>query len=257
MARIICIHSFRGGTGKSNITANLAACLTLMGRRVGVIDADLPSPGIHILFRLGEDNIQHSLNDYLWRRCDLHEAAHDVTIQVGVDVPGQLHLIPSILKAPEIGKIVSEGYDISRLTGGYRDLVRQLDLDLLLIDTHPGLSGEALQSIVGSDLLLQVMRPDQQDFRGTAVALEAIRKLNVPSVELLINKVPGSLTGGYLREKVESAYDIPVGAILPLSEQMVQLGSAGLFCLKYPDHLWTAGIKELADRWAHGALFGA
>lgn len=53
MAKIISIHSFRGGTGKSNITANIAALLATEGQRVGVIDTDIQSPGIHALFGLG------------------------------------------------------------------------------------------------------------------------------------------------------------------------------------------------------------
>src|SRR5262245_53203 len=52
MAKIIAIHSFRGGTGKSNTTANIAALLAADGRRVGVIDTDIQSPGIHVLFGL-------------------------------------------------------------------------------------------------------------------------------------------------------------------------------------------------------------
>ena len=52
MSRIVSIHSFRGGTGKSNTTANLAAILAASGRRVGVIDTDIQSPGIHVLFGL-------------------------------------------------------------------------------------------------------------------------------------------------------------------------------------------------------------
>jgi nitrogenase subunit NifH len=36
MATIVSIHSFRGGTGKSNTTANVAATLALSGQRVGV-----------------------------------------------------------------------------------------------------------------------------------------------------------------------------------------------------------------------------
>ena len=52
MAKIISIHSFRGGTGKSNMTANLAALLAAEGGRVGVIDTDIQSPGIHVLFGL-------------------------------------------------------------------------------------------------------------------------------------------------------------------------------------------------------------
>lgn len=34
MARIISIHSFRGGTGKSNTTANLAALLAAQLRSI-------------------------------------------------------------------------------------------------------------------------------------------------------------------------------------------------------------------------------
>ena len=41
MAKIVSIHSFRGGTGKSNITANVAAQIAMQGHRVGVIDTDM------------------------------------------------------------------------------------------------------------------------------------------------------------------------------------------------------------------------
>lgn len=57
MSKIISIHSFRGGTGKSNTTANLAALLALAGQRVGVIDTEIQSPGIHVLFGLHGDAI--------------------------------------------------------------------------------------------------------------------------------------------------------------------------------------------------------
>jgi septum site-determining protein MinD len=57
LAKIISIHSFRGGTGKSNTTANVSAILASEGYRVGVVDTDLASPGIHVLFGMpGEEN---------------------------------------------------------------------------------------------------------------------------------------------------------------------------------------------------------
>ena len=49
------------------------------GNRVGVIDTDIQSPGIHVLFQLDESRIRNSLNDYLWKRCKIEEAAYDVT----------------------------------------------------------------------------------------------------------------------------------------------------------------------------------
>jgi MinD-like ATPase involved in chromosome partitioning or flagellar assembly len=71
MAKIISIHSFRGGTGKSNSTANIASLLASDGLRVGIVDTDIQSPGIHVLFGMNEDDMQYSLNDYLWGKCDI------------------------------------------------------------------------------------------------------------------------------------------------------------------------------------------
>ena len=63
MAKIISIHSFRGGTGKSTITSNIAYLLAAKGKRVGVIDTDIQSPGIHILFNLEGTQLKATLND--------------------------------------------------------------------------------------------------------------------------------------------------------------------------------------------------
>ena len=82
MSKIISTHSFRGGTGKSNTTANLATLIAATGRRVGVIDTDIMSPGIHVLFGMDEDDMKYSLNDYLWGKCEIKEAAYDVRAQV-------------------------------------------------------------------------------------------------------------------------------------------------------------------------------
>ena len=89
MSRIISIHSFRGGTGKSNISANIAAQLAKMGKRVGVIDTDIQSPGIHVLFGMDEDKIDRSLNDYLWGRCEIEETDYDVSARIGSGPPSR------------------------------------------------------------------------------------------------------------------------------------------------------------------------
>ena len=83
MAQIISIHSFRGGTGKSNTTANVATYLASQGHRVGVIDTDIQSPGIHVLFALDPSEVDRALNDFLWGRCLIEDAAYDVTARLG------------------------------------------------------------------------------------------------------------------------------------------------------------------------------
>src|SRR5215212_2855936 len=111
MARIISIHSFRGGTGKSNTTANLAALLAIQGQRVGVIDTDIQSPGIHVLFGLAGAEISASLNDYLWHGRDIKDTALDMTPRLNGSASGKLFLIPSSVKPGEITRVLREGYD--------------------------------------------------------------------------------------------------------------------------------------------------
>ena len=132
MSRIILIPSFRGGTVKSNTTANLAALAAQSGKRVGVIDNDTYSPGIHVIFDVEPDRFRFALNDYLWGRCRIEEAAHDVTPSLeGLDAHSRarLFLIPTSLKPGEIARVLRKGYEFGRLTDGFRDLMRMLKLD--------------------------------------------------------------------------------------------------------------------------------
>lgn len=47
---IIAIASGKGGVGKSTITANMAVSLQKMGFKVGILDADIYGPSIHLMF---------------------------------------------------------------------------------------------------------------------------------------------------------------------------------------------------------------
>lgn len=140
MAKIVSIHSFRGGTGKSNTTANLAVAIAAAGHRVAVIDTDIQSPGIHVLFGLAEGPFTNTLNDYLWGNCSIVQAAHDATPEVVKGAGGNVFLIPSSSEARDITRVLKEGYDVRLLRNGLRDLVKELNLEYVFVDTHPGLN---------------------------------------------------------------------------------------------------------------------
>ncbi|MEM1427949.1 MAG: MinD/ParA family protein [Pseudomonadota bacterium] len=245
MSQIISIHSFRGGTGKSNTTANLAAQFALTGKRVGIVDTDIQSPGIHVLFGLDGSAIEKSLNGFLSGQLPIEEAAHDVTGTLPSPVSGTIYLIPSSANASEIVSILREGYDVATLTEGYKKLVSALNLDVLLIDTHPGLNEETLFSIAISHGLVIVMRPDQQDYEGTGVTVEVARSLDIPSLALVVNKTPASFDVADVRARVEGAYDVDTVTVLPHSDEMMALASGGIFSMVYPDHPLTALYAEL------------
>jgi MinD-like ATPase involved in chromosome partitioning or flagellar assembly len=246
MSTIISIHSFRGGTGKSNTTANLAALIAGQGLRVGVIDTDIASPGIHILFGLDVENIQYSLNDYLWGQCDIQQTTYDVTSNLDAEISGRVFLIPASINANEITRVLRQGYDVGLLNDGFRHLIKDLSLDVLMIDTHPGLNEETLLSIAISDTLVIVLRPDQQDYQGTGVTIEVARRLNVPRLWLIVNKTPEVFDPHEVRTRVEQTYQAPVLAVLPHSDEWMALASSGIFALRYPDHPVSKSLRAIA-----------
>jgi MinD-like ATPase involved in chromosome partitioning or flagellar assembly len=249
MAKVISIHSFRGGTGKSNITANLATIMAQTGLRVGIIDTDIQSPGIHVPFGLDESQVKYTLNDYLWGRCAIESAAYDMSRilakQRWFGKQGKLYLVPSSIKTAEISRILREGYDARLLNEGLRSLIQRLQLDFLMIDTHPGINEETLLSAVISDVMLVVLRPDKQDYQGTAVTIDVARKLGVPKLLTIVNKALPSLPFDQLRQQVQTNYNVPVAGILPVCEEMFQLASGGIFCLQHPEHIWSQTITGI------------
>jgi MinD-like ATPase involved in chromosome partitioning or flagellar assembly len=251
MAQVVSVHSFRGGTGKSNTTANVATILAAEGRQVGVVDLDIQSPGIHVIFGFDQDrSMRRSLNDYLWGDCELRDAAHDVTPSSNGELAGRVWLVPSSMRPADIARVMQEGYDVNRLNEGFRRLVADLSLDVLLLDTHPGINEETLLSIAMSNALVIVLRPDQQDYEGTHVTVAVARKLDVPRMLLVVNKAPEAFDPGEVRRKVEEAYGCPVAAVLPHSDDLMVLSSGGVFALRHPDHPLTGLYRDVAAQLA-------
>jgi septum site-determining protein MinD len=246
VAKIISIHSFRGGTGKSNMAANVATLLAAGGQRIGVVDTDIQSPGIHVLFGMSQETMSRSLNDYLWGRCEIGAAAYDVTSSLDEGLAGRVFLIPSSSNASDIARVMQDGYDVGLLNQGFRSLMTELELDALIIDTHPGLNEETLLSIAICEALAIVMRPDQQDYEGTSVAVSVARKLGVPRMVLVVNNTPAAFDVAEVKERVEKAYECEVAAVLPHSDELMVLSSQGIFALHYPDHPVTALYRQVA-----------
>ncbi|PPS40684.1 MinD/ParA family protein [Chroococcidiopsis sp. TS-821] len=253
MPKVISVHSYRGGTGKSNFTANLSTTVAALGNRVGVVDTDVPSPGIHSLFCLEPEQMGKTLNNYLWGESAIEDAAYDISSNVGLSGDGKLYLVPSSVKADDIARILKDGYDVKLMNDGFRRLVKALQLDYLFIDTHPGLSKETFLSIAISHVLILILRPDKQDYQGTAVTIDVARQLKVRKMLLAINKAYSKLNIEALKQKVEETYNETVAGVFPLSEDIVQLASEGVFCVKYPEHPVSQEFRKVAQQIVEGA----
>ncbi|MBC8506570.1 MAG: MinD/ParA family protein [Anaerolineales bacterium] len=249
MGKILMVHSFRGGTGKTNTSANVGALLATIGLRVAVIDTDIQSPGIHVLFGLDEKGIDKTLNSYLWGESKIEEAAIDVTDRLSDAAEGKYFLIPSSIKASDIARVLRDGYNVTLLDDGYKNLLDALELDILIIDTHPGLNDEILLSMAFADTLGIILRPDQQDYQGTSISMKLAKNLDVKDIMLIVNKSPQLFQDEMVKAKVEEAYKGEVAAVIPHSDELLALSSAKLFVVEHPDDPITKIFKQITKRF--------
>ena len=226
--KIVSIHSFRGGTGKSNTTANLASQVAMTGKRVGVVDTDIQSPGIHVLFGLDEHKMGKTLNDFLHGKASIREVGFPVGENTGEgegrsQLAGKnLFLLPSSINGKDISQILHEGIDFNKLNEGLQTAITEFNLDYLFIDTHPGLNEETLLSIATSDILIIILRPDNQDLQGTAVTVDVARSLDVPNLFLMVNKALPKYNFAEIKKDIEAQFQAPVTSVLPLSFDMAE-----------------------------------
>jgi MinD-like ATPase involved in chromosome partitioning or flagellar assembly len=108
------------------------------------------------------------------------------------------------------------------------------------------LNEETLLSLVISHALLVVMRPDKQDFEGTGITVKVAQGLEVPRLLIVVNKTPPILDATVVRINVERAYGCEVAAVLPHSDEMMNLASEDVFAARYPDHPLTEQYRQIA-----------
>lgn len=245
MSFLISIHSFRRGTGKTTLTANLAALLAQAGHRVGVIDLNLAAPSLHLLFGLDEVQIPASINDYLWGVCDMTACVVDMSRRTAV--PGTLSLVAASTRPSQIARIERGGYIPYLLADACQEFMETATLDYLLVDTAAGMSEEAQVITAVSDITIAITRPDKQDYQGTGILLALAQQLGVGQRWLLVNQTPPQYDETAVQQQFARAYQCDLTAVLPHSPYLMQLGSSGLFVLEYPADMVTAVLKKLCN----------
>ncbi|MFF1557432.1 AAA family ATPase [Streptomyces sp. NPDC058279] len=226
MTRTIVVHSHRGGTGKSSVLANLALLIAAEGRRVGVVDTDIQSPTLDLLFRIGPGS--GSLADYLLGRCEIETAAQ----QTGV--PG-LYVVPARTGTPALRELMATGYDVGLLPEGFDRLAEHYALDVLLLDTHAGLNNESVTAMASADVVLIMARADRVDLSGVEETISLAGRLACRRA-LVLSMAPEGVDRVDARRRAEEVYGAPLAGILPYVPEMAALYGERIFAEAHPDH---------------------
>ncbi len=168
---IVLVASGKGGVGKSTVTVNLACALERLGKRVGILDADLYGPSITRM--LGTDG----------------ELPVDAE---GRAIPARNHGVWAVsignVLPPEAGLVWKGPLVAQALVQMFRELAWP-ELDILLVDMPPGTGDVALtilEQIPLSGALL-VTTPQQMSTVDAARGVALLHDLDIPVFGLIEN----------------------------------------------------------------------
>ncbi len=234
-ANLITIHSVRGGTGKTNLSANLATSFALTGSNVLLIDLDLCSPSQYVLFDVDPTP---NLNQFFNGKKKLLDTVHKVA--------NHLWIIPASPNPEEIAKISRIGYDKTPIKSLFQSLptvVKKHNIHVVILDTHPGINTPVLTSLVMSDFPILIIRPDQQDYTSAHTLLEILKSFDI-NPKIIINK-----NYGYHEQTISDDAEVQFGSdclqVFPLYTDIVKHGSKGIFILENEVHPFSEKIAEL------------
>jgi flagellar biosynthesis protein FlhG len=170
-ARRIAIISGKGGVGKTVITANLAAALASLGRRILVIDADLGLANLDIL--LGVDP-PFTIHDVLRGVCSPDEAL--MPTGLGFD------LLPAGSGLPD-GAIFSSSF-----ARHFEAILDSLDsrYDDILFDAGAGVGDVVLYFANLADEILLVVTPEPTSMMDAYATIKILHQLYERRTFLLI-----------------------------------------------------------------------
>jgi ATP-binding protein involved in chromosome partitioning len=175
VARVIAVASGKGGVGKSTVTVNLAHALTLAGKRVGILDADIYGPSIPRMLGLDSYLKPEIIDNQM-----IPPIAHAIRAMSMALVTGDQ---AAVLRAPMITKALVQFLRVTRW--GTADAA----LDMLLVDLPPG-TGDVTLSLAQNcklDGLLLVTTPQDVAVIDADKCAEAFGKLRVPLLGVVEN----------------------------------------------------------------------
>jgi septum site-determining protein MinD len=251
---VLTVHSYKGGTGKSIISTNLAAILSREGKNVCLVDLDLRAPSLDKTF--GVKGRKFWINDFLDGRCEPSDILFDVSREK--KLKGKLFVALANPSMEAIrGGIASdrkrEMMALRRLLMLKDHLLGKLAMDHVILDTSPGLSYASINAVTAADLVLVVATWDASDLAGVQGMVSELYSMLEKRAIVLMNKIPGKLlidkaTKRRLTDQFTTAFKLPVVDLLPCYCEVLRQERSTIMAIKRPEHPFSRSLVEVAKR---------
>lgn len=234
IGKVIAVVSGKGGVGKSLVTSSLAVAMRRMGKKVGVLDADITGPSIPKVFGV------HS------RAMAQGDAIVPVETSTGIQLMSVNLLLdnetdPVVWRGPVIGGVVQQFWG---------DVLWD-DVDYMFVDMPPGTGDVALNvfQTLPVDGVIIVTSPQDLVSMVVEKAVKMAKMMNIPVVGLVENMsyltCPDCgkkiyLFGEGKTQEAADRYGLPLLAKMPIDPALAKLADAGR-------------IEDFEGNWLDGA----
>ena len=267
--KTLAFHSYKGGTGKTTLIANLAALYAINGMNVCLLDFDLYAPSLSMYFRKKPTTY---LNALLRGQLDQRDGSLDASSLI-TDVSSELGLKGKLLlgfsspNKEDIGEIEFQRDQkwqlqaIKRFQSFKKQLFQEHEIDWLLLDTSPGIRYWSINALAMANMLFLIMKTSDMDIEGTKKMANDIYEVLVrygkSKYFIILNKVPdisnsngfwGDLTeltwSGELQKDIgtEVVGSIPCCCDIQFSKHEF------LYAIKHPEHTFSKKVLALSER---------
>lgn len=236
-ARLIAVHSLRGGIGCSTLAVNLGLALTRLW--------ESPTLLMDLVLLSGQSALM--LNSALRRTwADLAGLNPDeLEMETLQSIISKTNTGLQLIAAP------TKPTDAERLTGELLSAAFQVirpHFEYIIADLPHDFSDPAVQALDTAEIILLLLAPELASIRAGRAALEAYRELNYSDekIKLVLNSTFPKY--GLAREKIEDALGMPVTMGIPYTAdkfvQSINLGQP--LALSEPNHPVSALIEDYA-----------
>ncbi len=239
--KVITVTGGKGGVGKTNICANLAVSLSMLGKRVMLLDADLGLANVDILFGMQP---HYNLSDVVSGNRTLSE--------IVVDGPAGVQVVPGASGLGEMANLTPSHH--AGIINAFSDYTE--NLDALLVDTAAGISDGVLRFAEAAHEVIVVVCDEPTSITDSYALIKVLSKdYGVNQFRIVTNMTRQGGTGSELFQKLLKITDrflditLEHSGSVPFDDRVwraVQLQTP--FVTAFPTSLAAASLKKLAHR---------
>jgi len=242
---VVIVMSGKGGVGKSTVSSNIAATLSMMGYQTGLMDVDITGPNIPKMFGIEDEKLDV-----------VDEKLIPVLVPPSLKVISMAFLLPSKDDA-----VVWRGPVKMTAIRQFIEDVNWGDLDYLVVDMPPGTGDEAIsiiQLIPKADGMVIVTTPQDVALLDSRKSITFSAQANIPIIGLVENmsgfvcphcgeKTDIFKSGGGLA--TAKNLNIQFLGAVPIEPKIVMSGDSGMpIVIDDPDSVSAKTFREITEK---------